>query len=97
MSVKFRRIMWLQPDISLQMFVSQVNGLKKLGASVLPVDYRDEVLKLGISRAQEKILGEIDSYKPDLILVTFFQNNYELSPEFLKKHINDISISYIIF
>ena len=62
MSVKFRRIMWLQPDISLQMFVSQVKGLEMLGTSVLPVDYRDEVLKLGISRARKKILGEIDSF-----------------------------------
>ena len=85
MSVKFRRIMWLQPDISLQMFVSQVKGLEMLGTSVLPIDYRDDVLKLGISRARIKILEGIDSFNPDLVMVSFFSNNYELSPEFLKK------------
>tara|TARA_Y100001960_G_C14755105_1_gene870789 strand:- start:591 stop:737 length:147 start_codon:yes stop_codon:yes gene_type:complete len=44
------------------MFVSQVKGLEMLGTSVLPVYYRDEILKLGISRAHKKILGEIDSF-----------------------------------
>ena len=56
-----------------------------LGATVLQVDYREEVLCLGISGARNKILSAIDEFKPELITTSFFGDTHELSPEFLRE------------
>ena len=84
MSIKFSRIMCLLPDLH-EVYTSQAKGLEMLGATVLLVNYREEVLKLGIYEARKEILKIIESFSPDLVLTSFFFNNYELSPEFLRE------------
>jgi len=83
--MKFSRILWLLPNSSLYLFTSLIKGLELLGVTVLSIDYREEVLCLGISKARNKIINEIDNFNPDVVLAAFFRDTYELSPEFLRE------------
>ena len=85
MAVKFNRIMCLQPDTSHEAYTSNVTALRMLGADVLPINYREETLRLGISGARKNILKILEDFSPDLVLIGFFQNSYELSPEYLRR------------
>lgn len=84
MPLKFNRILWLLPNKSLFLFSSIVKGLELLGAIVMQVDYREEVLSFGISGARNKIKNAVVEFKPNLILASFFGDTHELSPEFLR-------------
>jgi spore maturation protein CgeB len=84
MPIKFNRILWLLPNKSLFLFSSIVKGLELLGATVMLVDYREDVLCLGFSGVRNKIKNTVDEFKPDLILASFFGDTHELSPEFLR-------------
>ncbi|MDA8560534.1 glycosyltransferase [Nitrospinae bacterium] len=92
MSVKFKRILWLQPDTTIDTFSSNVKGLQTLGANVVSMNYRDLVLNLGIRGARIKLLNVIADFDPDLILASFFSDNYELSPEFLREISSKVSL-----
>jgi hypothetical protein len=84
MSIKFDRILWLMPTSSNEIYNSQVQGLQKLGAAVLPVNFRKKIFELGIGGGRNELLKIIDDFTPDLILASFFSDTYELSPEFLQ-------------
>ena len=83
MKIKFNRILWLVPNIASYVYSSNEKGLELLGATVELFDYREKVLKVGICKDREEILKTIEDFAPDLVLSSFYSNNYELSPEFL--------------
>ena len=60
MAIKFNRIIWLRPETVNETYDSDIKRLGLLGASVRSVCYRNEILKLGISGAREKILKTIE-------------------------------------
>jgi spore maturation protein CgeB len=83
MKIKFNRILWLVPDSASYVYSSNEKGLELLGATVELFDYREEVLKVGVCKVREEILKTIEDFAPDLVLSSFYSNNYELPPEFL--------------
>tara|TARA_Y100001934_G_scaffold253310_1_gene318191 strand:+ start:827 stop:2035 length:1209 start_codon:yes stop_codon:yes gene_type:complete len=85
MAIKFNRILWLVPTSSSETYNSNMQGLQMLGAAVLPINYREKTLVLGIGGARNELLQIIDEFTPDLILFSFFSDTYELSPEFLRE------------
>jgi len=85
MLIRFNRILWLQPCAESGPYDPSVKGLRMLGATVMPINYREKVLELGIGGARKALLKIIDDFTPDLILASFFSDTYELSPEFLRE------------
>ena len=83
--MKFLRIMCLRPSSLNEAHNSQVEGLERLGVTVLSVDFREKALEMGICKARMGILKTIDDFAPDLVLASFFSDTYELSPEFLRE------------
>ena len=60
--MKFLRIMCLRPSSLNEAHNSQVEGLERLGVTVLSVDFREKALEMGICKARMGILKTIDDF-----------------------------------